>query len=104
MYVRITLENETKDYWTFREEGIENSVYDISKSQLANAFKNLEYWQETPGGTNFSTKLYNLIAKADAENFRKLFKGFPARVTAYILWYQSVNKEELNRYRGGING
>ena len=104
MYVRITLENETKDYWTFREEGIENSVYDISKSQLANALIHLEYWQNEHQLSNFSSKLFELISKADKENLKKIFKGFPARVTAYILWYQSVNKEELNRYRGGIDG
>jgi hypothetical protein len=64
----------------------------------------LEQWQEHPEGTDFSTKLYNLIAKADAINFRKLFNGFPVRVTAYILWQWSRDKKQLQKYFGGKDG
>ena len=100
----IIQEGETKNFWTFKEAKEGARPYDVAKGQLANAFKNLKHWQENPGGTDFSTKLYNLIAKADAENFRKLFNGFPVRVTAYILWQWSRDKNDLQKYIGGNDG
>ena len=82
----------------FKKEG-STQTYDIEKNALARALENLERWQSNPGGTNFSSILYGLMAKADNENFEKLFNGFPVRTTAYILWYWSIDKEELfNRY------
>ena len=104
MVVKVTLENETKNFWTFKEVGHDTKPYDVTKNQIANAFKHLEQWQKEPDASNFSTKLYNLMAKADFENFRKIFKGFPARATAYSLWYHTTNKAELEKYFGGKNG
>ena len=43
------------------------------------------------------------MAKADSENFRKIFNGFPARATAYSLWYYTTNKTQLQKYIGGID-
>lgn len=103
MVVKVTLENETKNFWTFKEVGHNTKPYDVTKSQIANAFIHLEQWQKDPKASNFSTKLYNLMAKADFENFRKIFNGFPARATAYSLWYYTANKEELEKYFGGNN-
>ena len=74
MSILITQEGETKNFWIFKEVGEGAKPYDVLKNQLANAFKGLECWQKNSNGTDFSTKLYNLIAKADIENFRKLFR------------------------------
>lgn len=100
----IIQEGETKNFWIFKEAKEGAKPYDVSKGQLAKAFSNLEHWQGNPGGTDFSTKLYNLMAKADVENFRKLFNGFPVRVTAYVLWQWSKDKKELQKYFGGNGG
>lgn len=104
MVVKIIQENETKSFWTFKEVGHDTRPYDVLKSQMASAFRNLELWQNNPGASNFSAKLYNLMAKADPENFRKIFNGFPVRTTAYCLWYHTVNKEELEKYFRGDDG
>lgn len=98
MAFKITQECETKNFYVFKREGC-SQTYDVDKKALARALENLERWQSNPGGTNFSSILYGLMAKADNENFEKLFNGFPVRTTAYILWYWSIDKEELfNRY------
>ncbi len=95
--VAITQEGETKNFWIFKNQET-GERYDISKDQLALAFIHLKEWQ-THGGNNFSCKLFDLMCKADAENFRKIFNGFPARTTAYILWYLAPDKEVLfNKY------
>lgn len=101
MVIQITQENETRNFWTFKEIGENTESYDIPKEQLASAFLNLERWQKETIADNFSSKLFDLMAKADTENFKKLFNGFPARVTAYSLWYWSKDKSELEKYRGG---
>lgn len=100
--MQIFLTNETQNYWTFREFG-KKETFDIPKEQLKQAFIHLNQWQKEPGATNFSSKLYDLMSKADGENFRKLFNGFPARTVAYCLWYCSTDKAELNKYFGGEN-
>jgi len=39
--------------------------------------------------TNFRALLFCMIRKADADNLRKLAKGFPAEVEAYKVWMNS---------------
>ena len=106
MVVKIIQESETKNFWTFKELKLENDAkpYDLPKEQLAKAFIKLKIWQEEPCASDFTSKLYSLMAKADAENFRKIFNGFPARATAYSLWFWSTDKNQLNKYFGGTNG
>ena len=36
--------------------------------------------------TNFRAILFRLIRKADADNLRKLAKGFPSEVEVYRVW------------------
>ena len=103
MIVRVVLESETKNFWTFKEIGLNTKPYDVPKTQIADAFQHLQRWQEEPKASNFSTKLYELMAKADSENFRKIFNGFPARATAYSLWYYTTNKTQLQKYIEGID-
>lgn len=101
MVIKIVNEGETKNFWIFKELG-EERTFDISKEQLAIAFQLLEIWQEH-NTDSFSSKLYDLMAKADCSNFRSISKGFPVRTTAYCLWYYTQNKEELQKYlkKGG---
>jgi len=39
--------------------------------------------------TNFKALLFRMIQKADADNLRKLEKGFPVEVEAYKVWMNS---------------
>ena len=39
--------------------------------------------------TNFRALLFRMIQKADADNLRKLAKGFPVEVEAYKVWMNS---------------
>ena len=94
MVFKITQECETKNFYVFKREGC-SQTYDVDKRALYRALCELDYWQNGPRGTDFTAKLYELIAKADENNFEKFFKGFPVRTTAYILWYNSAHKEEL---------
>lgn len=94
MQIKITKEGETKNFHIFKKEGISHT-YDVDKMALARALIELETWQNNPGATNFTSILYNLMAKADKENQEKLFNGFPVRTTAYILWFNSTDKKEL---------
>jgi len=98
----VIQESETKNFWIFKDI-FKGKTYDIAKGQLALAFRQLENWQAR-NGDDFSTKLFDLITKADSQNFRKIFNGFPARTTAYILWYFAADKEALyKKYAEGGN-
>ena len=92
MVWKAELADETKNFWVFEVKG---KKYDILKSQLAGAFQNLYFWLTESGSNNFSSKLYDLLAKADSENFEKLFNGFPVRTIAYMLWFYSADKTVL---------
>lgn len=52
----------------------------------------LALWQRQ-GGTNFTSKLYSLINKADVYNKEHLRQGFPVHVAAYESWYNSEDGE-----------
>lgn len=85
---------ETKSFLVF-EEMTTGARFDVQKVQLEKAVRELKNWQDNLFSSNFSAMLYNLICKADIDNKKKLLKGFPARMCAYILWYTSKDKEEF---------
>lgn len=51
----------------------------------------IKYWQE--GGTNFTSMLFTLIAKADHENRERLRVAFPDVVEAWESWQASPGGE-----------
>jgi len=98
MQIKIKLEGETKNFFIFKKEGAAQT-YDIEKNALARALRELKHWHNNPNGTNFTSKLYGLMVKADKDNSEKLFNGFPVRTTAYLLWFYAPDEQELfNKY------
>ena len=74
---------------------INKKLYVIQKACLRHALNEVGRWQNC-GGSGFSIKLIELIAKADKYNKEKIIKGFPEAVCAYLLWYyNSPFKKEL---------
>jgi len=57
--------------------------------------KELKHYLDTPNATNFSAKLFQLIAKADFENLEKIRLGFPDEVKAYEDFMFSENAENF---------
>lgn len=68
---------------------IKGKKYIVMKSSLRTALKEVERWQIS-GGSNFTIKLIELIAKADNENKERILKGFPEVVCAYLLWFYKI--------------
>lgn len=69
--------------------------YTVLTDDLKHAIKEVERWQSC-GGSNFTTKLIELIAKADKYNKAKILQGFPEEMLAYLLWYYDMPlKREL---------
>jgi len=96
--MRIVKESETKSFICFREITTDTKL-DVEKSRLEKAVEELKVWQANPHATFFTAQLYNLVCKADCENQKKLLQGFPARMAAYLLWYNSTDKEAFyNEY------
>ena len=74
---------------SFVECVVDGKIYNLSKSYLLLAINEVKRWQYG-GATNFTAKLIGLIAKADSSNKRKIFKGFPEEVIAYLMWYTKI--------------
>lgn len=68
---------------------VENIRYLLSRKELKQGIERVFNWQYCKG-TDFGTKLVELIAKADDNNRFKIMRGFPETVIAYLLWF---NKE-----------
>lgn len=62
---------------------------------LTTAIRELYHWRKDENATNFHAKLYDLIAKADRLNRRKIAAGFPAEVYAFVLWEDSPNEAKF---------
>lgn len=58
----------------------------LNRNELVNALRDVYRWQYSDG-SSFSSKLIDLIAKADENNKAKLMKVYPKAVVAYILWF-----------------
>ena len=58
---------------------------EISKEAVLKAIRQL-YIHFNSNGDHFTSKLFDLIAKADIFNKQRLSQGFPAEVMAYNLW------------------
>lgn len=59
------------------------------------------YWQYSYTGC-FTNKLFDLISKADSENYIRLKIAFPDEVKAYEFW-QSVDTETFLEHVGYKN-
>ncbi len=67
--------------------------------ELKQAAFDLYLWQ-CGGATNFTAMLFDLIAKADANNKAKLSRAFPVEVATYVEWYNSESpKKFFQRYQ-----
>lgn len=73
----------------FVEFVINGKIYAVLKDDLKYAIKEVERWQSC-GGSNFTIKLIELIAKADEHNKDKILKGFPEEMCAYLLRYYNM--------------
>ena len=71
---------------------VNDKKYCVMKGRLKWALYELKRWQYC-GGSNFTCKLFDLIAKADDSNKQKILMGFPAEMCAYLMWYY---KESFN--------
>lgn len=47
----------------------------------------LHYWQWGTNPDNYTSMLFNLYAKADSENMRRLELVYPNELMAYKVWY-----------------
>lgn len=59
---------------------------------LDKAVKELYYWQFGSNPTNFTSRLFELMAKADMENAARLAKAFPIEAQAFLLWYHASDQ------------
>ena len=79
---------ETRNMIDFLEIYSSASIY-LMKTDFLNAVQQLKIWRENQSSTDFSSLLFNMFCKADIENKKKFLLGFPAEMTAYLLWYHS---------------
>ena len=72
--------------------------------EMKTAVQELYFWARGRGSSsppsNFTAKLYDLIAKADTLNKLKIAKGFPAEVSAYNEWMHSKTEVEFFKRYG----
>lgn len=81
--LRIEEMSDTKNMVDFVIKG---KRYCVMKGCLRQALLECKRWQYS-GGSNFTIKLFDLIAKADDENKQKILLGFPSEVCAYLMWF-----------------
>lgn len=68
---------------------VDGKICNLDRSHLNWAIKEVERWQYG-NTTNFTSKLFELLSKADNLNKRKIFMGFPEETIAYLMWYTKV--------------
>ncbi len=67
--------------------------------ELKQAAFDLYMWQYA-GTTSFTAMLFDLIAKADANNKAKLSRAFPVEVAIFLEWYNSESPTKFfQRYQ-----
>ena len=69
-------------------------------TRFRQAVERLWYWQHGDNPTNFTSLLFTLMQKADAENFARLALAFPEESMAYKLWCASESSPEFFRKFG----
>jgi hypothetical protein len=67
----------------------------MAKAELSEAVKELWYWQYGTNPTNFSSRLFELMQKADRENLARLGHAFPVEFAAYSLWMDCEDQDAL---------
>lgn len=93
--MKVIEDDKTKTQITFVEVEDTGSVLVIKKKSLESAVRELKHWQDNPSASNFTSQLYNIMCKADSDNKKKILKGFPARMVAYLLWLDAPDKDEF---------
>jgi len=73
---------------------------DSSKRKLADAVFELKVWRN--GGDSFTSKLFDLICKADLGNRNKLRQAFPSEVAILEEWQRSRDEESFFKKWGVI--
>lgn len=57
-------------------------------------------WQYSTSPTNFTSRLFELYAKADPSNKQRLRVGFPLECEVYDEWYNFPDGDEYFRQKG----
>ncbi len=66
--------------------------------------KELYYWLYGTNPTNFTSKLYELISKADGQNRYAISRGFPNEVAIWQEWQDSPDEKEFFKKYGVPEG
>lgn len=75
----------------------------VEIEQLKEAALKIYFWQHSYMN-NFHDKLFDLMQKADQENFLRLSQGFPFEAVAYLQWYGSPSSKDFFIKYGIIKG
>lgn len=67
-------------------------TFNFTREKLTKAAFDLKLWCNH-GGTNFTSKLFDLIAKADVGNKNKLRLGFPNEVFIFEEYIRSKDEK-----------
>lgn len=101
MMLGIVPTGETKNMLNFFEVSTGANIC-LMKTDFIDAVKKLKIWREHQYADNFSSMLFCLFCKADILNKRKFLNGFPAEMTAYLLWYHSHSEDEFFNQWGNV--
>lgn len=83
-----------------KDDGLTKDLI-VKKAPHILAVERLYWWQH--GGTNFTSLLYDLIAKADNENKERIRLAFPHEVKAYLEWFNMPSAEDFyKKYNLGV--
>lgn len=74
----------------------------LMKSEFNKVLNFFRMWRQDICGSNFSSKLFNLMSKADFENMQKFLTGFPTETIIYQLWYNSKTEDDFFRIWGDV--
>ncbi|MEO5348842.1 MAG: hypothetical protein H7836_04275 [Magnetococcus sp. YQC-3] len=64
-----------------------------SECTFEKAVEHLYYWQH--GGDSFACMLFTLMQKADEDNQRRLYQGFPVHFTTWQLWNNYETQDDF---------
>lgn len=92
--LRIIEKGETKNMISFQECYSGLNVC-LMKSEFILAFERFQIWRKNNFADNFASHVFRLLCKADDNNKLKIFVGFPAETSIYLLWYLSDSEEKF---------
>lgn len=65
----------------------------MAATKIEEAIKELYYWQYGTNPTNFTSRLFDLMTKADIQNRCLLAIAFPFESKALELWHAAKSEE-----------